>query len=48
MKRIRIMKFTISGLATGKWRYFSPQEIKLLEEQIRNSSGNDNMGNMDE
>ena len=48
LKRIRIMKFTISGLATGKWRYFSPQEIKLLEEQIRNSSGNDNMGNMDE
>ncbi|MEO5968153.1 MAG: 23S rRNA pseudouridine(2604) synthase RluF [Ferruginibacter sp.] len=48
LKRIRIMKFTITGLPTGKWRYFSQPEISLLEEQIKNSSGNESEGGMDE
>lgn len=38
LKRIRIMKFTINGIAPGKWRYFTTDEIKILESLIKNSS----------
>lgn len=48
LRRIRIMKFTIDGIASGKWRYFSAEEIKLLEDQIKHSSGKADDGGMDE
>jgi len=38
LKRIRIMNITISGLAPGKWRYFSPVEINSINEMVKNSS----------
>jgi len=38
LKRIRIMNITISGLAPGKWRYFSPAEINSINEMVRHSS----------
>lgn len=48
LKRVRIMKFTISGLPSGKWRYFTQPEISQLEDLIKHSSGNENNGGMDE
>lgn len=38
LKRIRIMNITLSGLALGKWRYFTPAEIDSLNQMLRNSS----------
>ena len=38
LKRIRIMSITISGLAPGKWRYFSPAEITAVNEMVKHSS----------
>jgi 23S rRNA pseudouridine2604 synthase len=34
--RTRIMHMTIKNLAEGKWRYFTPGEIKELELQLNN------------
>jgi 23S rRNA pseudouridine2604 synthase len=38
LKRIRIMTITLSGLAPGKWRYFTPQEIGAIQEMVVHSS----------
>ncbi len=38
LKRIRIMNITISGLAAGKWRYFTPQEMAAIQELVKDSS----------
>ncbi|RYF92575.1 MAG: pseudouridine synthase, partial [Chitinophagaceae bacterium] len=38
LKRILIMNITVSGLAPGKWRYFSPTEIDAVNEMLKNSS----------
>lgn len=38
LKRIRIMNITVSGLAPGKWRYFTPAEIGSLNEMLKHSS----------
>ena len=38
LKRIRIMHITISGLAPGKWRYFTPAEISSISEMLQHSS----------
>ncbi len=38
LKRIRIMNITLSGLAPGKWRYFSPVEMLALNEMLKDSS----------
>jgi len=38
LTRIRIMNITISGLATGKWRYFTPAEIAAVTEMVAKSS----------
>ena len=38
LKRIRIMKITLSGLAPGKWRYFTPAEIESINNMLRSSS----------
>lgn len=36
--RIRIMNITLSGLQSGKWRYFTPAEIILINNMVANSS----------
>jgi len=38
LKRVRIMNITVSGIAPGKWRYFSQQEITSINEMIKHSS----------
>jgi 23S rRNA pseudouridine2604 synthase len=38
LKRTRIMNMTLSGLALGKWRYFTPAEISAINEMLKNSS----------
>jgi 23S rRNA pseudouridine2604 synthase len=47
LKRVRIMNFTIKGIEPGKWRFFTTDEINLLNELLKNSSktdGEDGMG----
>jgi 23S rRNA pseudouridine2604 synthase len=47
LKRIRIMNITIAGLQPGKWRYFTPDEITVINSMVANSSktadGNEGM-----
>ena len=47
LKRIRIMNITIAGLQSGKWRYFTPDEITVINGMVANSSktadGNEGM-----
>ncbi|MCP9750632.1 23S rRNA pseudouridine(2604) synthase RluF [Ferruginibacter sp. HRS2-29] len=38
LKRVRIMNITLSGLPTGKWRFFSPQELEAINSMVANSS----------
>lgn len=38
LTRVRIMKITLSGLAKGKWRFFTPKEIADVNSMILNSS----------
>ncbi|MBC7536511.1 MAG: 23S rRNA pseudouridine(2604) synthase RluF [Ferruginibacter sp.] len=38
LKRIRIMNITISGLAPGKWRYFTSAEMDAVQEMLKYSS----------
>jgi 23S rRNA pseudouridine2604 synthase len=38
LKRIRIMNISISGLAPGKWRYFTPSEMGAINEMLKHSS----------
>ncbi|MDB5221442.1 MAG: Pseudouridine synthase [Chitinophagaceae bacterium] len=35
--RTRIMNITLSGIAPGKWRYLSPQEIDAINKLVANS-----------
>jgi 23S rRNA pseudouridine2604 synthase len=37
LKRTRIMHLNLSNLPTGKWRYFTPDEIKLMEISLAQS-----------
>lgn len=37
LKRVRIMNIRLSDLPTGKWRYFTPAEIKDMEGLVANS-----------
>jgi 23S rRNA pseudouridine2604 synthase len=52
LKRTRIMNITISGLSAGKWRYFTANEIAVLNKMVATSSKtdntNDNMDGMEE
>lgn len=32
------MNMSVSGLATGKWRYFTPAEIGAINEMVKHSS----------
>jgi|SRR6478672_112543 len=38
LKRTRIMNFTLTGLPTGKWRYFTASEINSIQEMLSHSS----------
>ena len=38
LKRVRIMNITLTGLPIGKWRYFTAEEIKIMEELVATSS----------
>ncbi|MEO5944109.1 MAG: 23S rRNA pseudouridine(2604) synthase RluF [Ferruginibacter sp.] len=38
LKRVRIMNMTVSGIAPGKWRFFTPQEITAVNEMVVHSS----------
>lgn len=37
LRRTRIMHLTLSNLPTGKWRYFTPDEIKMMEISLAQS-----------
>ncbi len=39
LKRIRIMHIHLGTLATGKWRYLTPQEMDELERALENAKG---------
>lgn len=38
LKRVRIMNFSLSGLAPGSWRYFTPAEILTMNSLLVGSS----------
>ena len=38
LKRTRIMNITLHNLAIGKWRYFTPEEIKAIDTLVSGSS----------
>ena len=38
LKRIRIMNMTITGIAPGKWRFFTAPEMAMINEMLMNSS----------
>ncbi len=48
LKRIRIMSFSLNGIAPGKWRYFSPVEISTINEMLQHSSKTDDGESMGE
>ena len=37
LKRIRIMNITLDGLSIGKWRYFTEEELKIINNLVANS-----------
>jgi 23S rRNA pseudouridine2604 synthase len=48
LKRIRIMQFTLSGIAAGKWRYFTPQEVQIINNLVQHSSKTGDIESMGE
>lgn len=38
LTRVRIMNIVLGGLASGKWRYFSPTEISTVNDMLAKSS----------
>jgi 23S rRNA pseudouridine2604 synthase len=42
LTRIRIMNFTLSNIAPGKWRYFTPAELNTIQEMVKFSSKTEN------
>src|SRR6185312_6402865 len=38
LKRVRIMHITLQGLAPGKWRYFTKDEIETINKMVLHSS----------
>ncbi|HMG14691.1 MAG TPA: 23S rRNA pseudouridine(2604) synthase RluF [Saprospiraceae bacterium] len=38
LTRTRIMNITLSGIGPGKWRYFTPAEIKTITNMVSDSS----------
>jgi 23S rRNA pseudouridine2604 synthase len=37
LKRIRIMNINLGNLATGKWRYLSSEEVKIINDMVAGS-----------
>ena len=37
LKRVRIMNITLANLPVGKWRYFTTEEIKVIESNVSSS-----------
>ncbi len=48
LKRIRIMQFTLSGILPGKWRYFTPKEVDIINGLLVNSNKTENIESMGE
>jgi 23S rRNA pseudouridine2604 synthase len=49
LKRVRIMSIGLAGLPTGKWRYFTPDEINTINKMVASSSKTaEKDGGMDE
>jgi 23S rRNA pseudouridine2604 synthase len=49
LRRVRIMNITLSNLASGKWRYFTADEIDTINKMLANSSKTaEGDGGMDE
>lgn len=49
LQRIRIMNIHLTGLAPGKWRFFTPNEIEIVSLMVANSKKTaDGNGGMDE
>ena len=51
LKRIRIMHISLANLPLGKWRYFTADEIKMLDQLVAGSSKINNQqagGNIDD
>ena len=40
LKRVRIMHITLSNIPVGKWRFFTPEEIKTVETMVAHSTKN--------
>ena len=38
LKRVRIMNITVTGIAPGKWRYFTLPEIAAINDMVSHSS----------
>jgi len=38
LKRVRIMNITLANLSVGKWRYFTAEEIKTIDNLVSTSS----------
>lgn len=39
LKRVRVMNITLGALEVGKWRYFTPDEVRGMEALLATSSG---------
>ena len=48
LKRLRIMSITLNGLAPGKWRHFSKDEIAQINDMVKHSSKTESMESMGE
>lgn len=48
LKRTRIMQFTLSGIAPGKWRFFTPQEIGIINGLVSQSNKTGDIESMGE
>ena len=48
LKRVRIMNFTVSGILPGKWRLFTKDEIKMLNNLVSSSSKTGSIESMGE
>jgi len=49
LQRTRIMNITLNGLASGKWRYFTPAELTTIHSMVADSSKTaDGQDGMDE
>jgi 23S rRNA pseudouridine2604 synthase len=48
LKRVRIMEYTVKGIAPGTWRYFTAQELTTLNQLLSKSSNNSSNGELGE